>query len=297
MESINSGLHQQIPTTYRSLQPQAEQALTQAHLTHHHTLGSQPGLDLSGLVQDNDNSVYPELGSIQDHNTGHSVVHQYPSPIPFERNGHHQGMQHVAHSGSPTPHHQHPGQGQFGILTGAPTLHHNGMGRLHTELHQETDLFGTPNVDGDQKATGHQSFKIVPKPPNLEAWREKLFNVDEIITLSEEEYVHQDRKFNIQLENEKSTNFCVGTILISRMSIMFTHIDLLKNTSASHLFLTIGTVALKADHPEQLNLMIPTRKKEREPLESAIFAMLKSKSQSISQARCCVLIFSRMEVS
>lgn len=32
------------------------------------------------------------------------------------------------------------------------------------------------------------SMKIVPDPPDLEAWRERLFNVDEPITLTEEQY-------------------------------------------------------------------------------------------------------------
>lgn len=34
-------------------------------------------------------------------------------------------------------------------------------------------------------------LKLISEPPNLEAWREKLFNVDETITLTEEEYVAQ----------------------------------------------------------------------------------------------------------
>lgn len=32
-------------------------------------------------------------------------------------------------------------------------------------------------------------LKLISEPPNLEAWREKLFNVDETITLTEDEYV------------------------------------------------------------------------------------------------------------
>lgn len=32
-------------------------------------------------------------------------------------------------------------------------------------------------------------LKIVPNPPDLDAWRERLFNVDEPITLTEEQYV------------------------------------------------------------------------------------------------------------
>lgn len=31
-------------------------------------------------------------------------------------------------------------------------------------------------------------LKIVPNPPDLDAWRERLFNVDEPITLTEEQY-------------------------------------------------------------------------------------------------------------
>ncbi|KAJ5781543.1 Glutathione S-transferase/chloride channel C-terminal [Penicillium psychrosexuale] len=33
-----------------------------------------------------------------------------------------------------------------------------------------------------------QGFKVVPNPPNLDYWRNRLFNVDEMITLSEEEF-------------------------------------------------------------------------------------------------------------
>ena len=34
-----------------------------------------------------------------------------------------------------------------------------------------------------------KSMKLVPNPPDLDSWREKLFNVDETGTLSEEQYV------------------------------------------------------------------------------------------------------------
>ncbi|KAJ5823345.1 Glutathione S-transferase/chloride channel C-terminal [Penicillium robsamsonii] len=33
-----------------------------------------------------------------------------------------------------------------------------------------------------------QGFKVVPNPPHLDYWRDRLFNVDEMITLSEEEF-------------------------------------------------------------------------------------------------------------
>lgn len=34
-----------------------------------------------------------------------------------------------------------------------------------------------------------QGMRLVPDPPNLEYWRQRLFHVDEMITLSEDEYV------------------------------------------------------------------------------------------------------------
>ena len=32
-----------------------------------------------------------------------------------------------------------------------------------------------------------QGLKLIPNPPNLQEWREKLFHVDEMITLTEEQ--------------------------------------------------------------------------------------------------------------
>lgn len=40
-----------------------------------------------------------------------------------------------------------------------------------------------------KQADHRRDLKLDPNPPDLDAWREKLFNVDEAITLSEEQYV------------------------------------------------------------------------------------------------------------
>jgi len=170
-----SVLHQQLPAAYRTLQPQAAQAIQhgQAHLAHH-GLASQPGLDLTGL--DENDPVFHQDLRMQDPNG-----HAFQSPNPFDRGGHR--PMHVQNNGSPHTPQQHTNGGQFGILTTNP-IQHNSIGRLQ----QEEDLFGSP--DGpDQKSNGHLSTKIVVDPPNLAEWRQKLFNVDEMITLSEEEYV------------------------------------------------------------------------------------------------------------
>lgn len=172
----DSVLHQQLPSAYRSLQPQAPQAIQhgQQHLTHH-TLASQAGLDLTGL-DDHDPVFHPDL-RLQDPNT-----HAFQPPNPFDRSHGHRPIQ-VQPGNSPHTPHQHGGNpgGQFGIpTTGA--IQHNAIGRLQ----QEEDIFGSPE-GSDQKSNGHSSTKIVVDPPNLAEWRQKLFNVDEMITLSEEE--------------------------------------------------------------------------------------------------------------
>ncbi|CZR60819.1 related to glutathione transferase omega 1 [Phialocephala subalpina] len=169
-----SVLHQQLPGAYRPLQPQAAQAIQhgQPHLGHH-TLASQSGLDLSGL-DDNDPVFHQDL-RLQDPNG-----HAFQSPHPFDRN-HGHGQMHMPNDGSPHTPQQHGNGGQFGILTAGP-VQHNAISRL-----QEEDIFGNPE-GGDQKSNGHLSTKIVVDPPNLAEWRQKLFNVDEMITLSEDEF-------------------------------------------------------------------------------------------------------------
>src|SRR4051794_38842684 len=176
-----SVLSQQLPSAYRALQPQASQAIQHnQHSLGHHTLASQAGLDLSAL--DEHDPFHTDL-RLQDPN-----VHAYQSPNPFNRTHTHQSIQQqvqqqVQNGSSPHTPHQHNGSGvgQFGILT-TGSIQHNSIGRLQ----QDEDLFGTPD-GSDQTSIGHLSTKIVPDPPNLTEWRQKLFNVDDTITLSKDE--------------------------------------------------------------------------------------------------------------
>lgn len=41
----------------------------------------------------------------------------------------------------------------------------------------------------DKQEDYRKGMKLVPDPPDLEMWREKLFNVDGMIVLSEDQYV------------------------------------------------------------------------------------------------------------
>lgn len=57
----------------------------------------------------------------------------------------------------------------------------------------ELQIQGGGGDDNNPSSTGHgqfQGLKLIANPPDLEAWRQKLFNVDAMITLTEDEWVH-----------------------------------------------------------------------------------------------------------
>lgn len=168
-----SVLHQQLPSAYRSLQQQGGQSIQHGQHSLGH-LASQAGLDLD---LDDHNSVFHQDLRLQDPNS-----HPFHSPNHYSRPHNHQPLQQVQNGSPHTPHQQDgSGGGQFGILTSGP-IQHNSIGRLQ----QEQDIFGTPD-GSDQNSNGHLSTKIVVDPPILAEWRQKLFNVDDTITLSKEE--------------------------------------------------------------------------------------------------------------
>lgn len=79
--------------------------------------------------------------------------------------------------------------GQFGILTphpqlpNPPQIHHEALGRLQNEI----DLRPVAVQDGGTTEGHFSNLKTVPNPPNLEEWRKKLFDVEDTITLTEDE--------------------------------------------------------------------------------------------------------------
>ncbi|KAK9418514.1 putative GST N-terminal domain-containing protein [Seiridium unicorne] len=93
------------------------------------------------------------------------------------------------HSAPPT--HGAPGTRAppFGVVTAAP------LTPTTSRLQQEEDFSnvsanGTPVApeSAENRPHGQLVNRIVVDPPNLEAWRNKLFNVDEMILLSNEEF-------------------------------------------------------------------------------------------------------------
>lgn len=77
--------------------------------------------------------------------------------------------------------------GQFGILTPHPAL--PSQPHLPNGLQNDQDLFPSPDQNDGREGGHFSNMKFVPNPPNLEGWRTRLFNVDDIITLTEDECV------------------------------------------------------------------------------------------------------------
>ncbi|KAL9604484.1 MAG: hypothetical protein Q9219_000449 [cf. Caloplaca sp. 3 TL-2023] len=80
--------------------------------------------------------------------------------------------------------------GQFGILTphpplpNQPQIHHAGLGRFQNEI----DLRPVAVQDGGTTEGHFSNMKTVPNPPDLENWRKKLFEVEDTVTMTEEEF-------------------------------------------------------------------------------------------------------------
>ena len=91
--------------------------------------------------------------------------------------------------------------GQEGVFRSSPTLDaHNEQGHTaiapngpipQAEEKKEEDRMGKIGQAGvgQQAAFEQPPPPLVPNPPNLEAWRQRLFDVNEMITLSKEECV------------------------------------------------------------------------------------------------------------
>ncbi len=193
MENPEVAIQQQLPSTLRNLQPAALQAFH--HPQAHHglpTLASQIGPDLHGFNAVDANALSQHF---QNDLGEPSNAHNLQTANSFEQNHHPRHHSTQANGRPQTPQHrqshtfqQHHG-GQFGVLTPQPQLpsqpdpQHNSIGRLR----QEQELFQTPE-QGGEKSDGHfRNLKVVPHPPNLEEWRERLFHVNETITLTEDE--------------------------------------------------------------------------------------------------------------
>ena len=147
----------------------------------HHTLPSQFDLDPSDPFQFNAQFdvqspiPQPQTRNVLDPSLQHPRFHEI--------------QPHIPHSAPPRTPVTRPQGGQFGILTPHNQLpsnlqaHHEAFGRMHNDIGSEQGADGSEST-----GQGHfGNLKIVPNPPNLGAWRERLFNVSEPIELTDDE--------------------------------------------------------------------------------------------------------------
>lgn len=66
-----------------------------------------------------------------------------------------------------------------------PSLHPH---EAPTQLSKEVGFYSTAGSAVEKQDSHFGGLKLIPDPPDLETWRQRLFDVDEIITLTEEQY-------------------------------------------------------------------------------------------------------------
>ena len=84
-----------------------------------------------------------------------------------------------------------------------------------------------------------EGLKIIPHPPDLQAWRGRLFNVDDTIVLTEDQWVFQARMTQAVI---LIASVYIDSTLTSLILTMSTRIAQLRNTSASLSYHITGTV-------------------------------------------------------
>jgi hypothetical protein len=178
---------------------------SQSH-PHVPTLVSQLDLDPTDLIQFN-----PHLDPHHPLHTLHSRNAFDQRPLPrlheirslidsniYDQNSYLRG----GNFGHLAPHHHLPSQ---------PQTHPEALGRLHNELDTQPALLR----DGGSTEGHFSNLKMVPNPPDLEHWRKKLFDVDELITMTEDQY---DRStFCCKKLHGLKGRYCAGLRHISRM--------------------------------------------------------------------------------
>ncbi|CAJ2513440.1 Uu.00g015590.m01.CDS01 [Anthostomella pinea] len=180
--------------------------------TPHHfripTLPSQSNLDL-GPLDATEATLEHHLQRLQaipnmpigpsdfgQHHQHHPLQHQPLPPLP-QSTSDLQGVPHHRALPPPPPlpppaHSAPPTHSQFAILT--PNLSSSQPAAIPQILADEDVFAPPPHVpssaleSSEHKAHGQLVNRIVTNPPDLKAWRERLFNVDDTITLTNDQF-------------------------------------------------------------------------------------------------------------
>ena len=270
----------ELPIALRQLQPPS--ALDDLHHHHHHhrqarlhTHHLQPhahtaGPDLTSPLDAELDSLDPTNDTFQvslpvelTHDT---TDHGLPGTDVFDGNGHPAlGETRPAQTSSRAN-----GASSLSVLPPIPPLT-SSVQDTHAaldHLQSDSDFFGPPAGDDIEPS------RTISTPPNLAAWRRRLFNVDETITLTEEEYVNvQSHDEDLILESTLTEGRYLSDIRrIFLSSTMSTRIDRRNDINESPLSPITGTAASRAVRRERPSLTTRTRRSASGSLVNAIYA-------------------------
>ncbi|KAF2652867.1 hypothetical protein K491DRAFT_28681 [Lophiostoma macrostomum CBS 122681] len=167
---------------------------------HHHLQSLPPGLqNLDAIAPDASDGIFQRYLA----SNAPQAQHALHAPIPF---GHHSGLPHPQsqfHGLQPGPYPH--AANRFDVIAAPPQQFQappapppvpiprqpRQLSKRVSEPEPQPDLVQPQDLD-DAPATSKfgqlDGLKLIPDPPNLPQWREKLFNVDDTITLTEEEF-------------------------------------------------------------------------------------------------------------
>ncbi|KAI9674739.1 MAG: hypothetical protein M1817_001643 [Caeruleum heppii] len=180
MEDAEAALQQQLPVALRQLQPTALQAIHQGH-----SLSPQLPPELQGL-DTTDPSAFQQR--LQVDLGDPTAQHQLSPTTAFGQSSPSDLVQRVGSGPPQTPQHQQHG-GHFGILTPGSGLSHGPHPSI-ARLQADSELFDTPDegYDKDEHKIHRDGLRLVSDPPHLAEWRQRLFDVNDVLTLTEEQY-------------------------------------------------------------------------------------------------------------
>ncbi|KAI9683182.1 MAG: hypothetical protein M1829_005973 [Trizodia sp. TS-e1964] len=185
-------------TTALRLQPAALQAIhhAQAQAQSHRGIPAASHLtpELQALDREESNAIQQRIndtGNVRHFHHPAVFDHSHIRRLPTQGQ-HHSLQQPQQHNQRLLQQHQHLNQrqnigGQFGVLTPTTPLISVPLSSNSPAVPAQEDH---EYLTAEQpKRDGHNDhMKFIPNPPDLEMWRNRLFNVDEMITLTEEEY-------------------------------------------------------------------------------------------------------------
>jgi len=187
-------MNSQIPIHHlRTLQPAELQALHHSRDGTLHLQSLSPGLQsLEAITAEANDALFQQryLGQPPQAPHGLHAQHAY---------NHNAGLTHGQPQFPPIPTNYQHVPTRFNLVSAPPQHLHAPppppplprAPQQIVELEPQVDYGNNQDAD-DMPVTGHGQFeglKLITHPPNLNEWREKLFHVDDTVTLTEDEYV------------------------------------------------------------------------------------------------------------